>query len=69
VIDALKQFDIIYVMTQGGPGNASETINLYLYQQGFSYFQMGYASSLVVVFFTLVVGVSFLFIRMRRAAW
>jgi ABC-type sugar transport system permease subunit len=30
---------------------------------------MGYASSLVVVFFTLVVGVSFLFIRMRRAAW
>ena len=30
-IDALKSFDTIYVITQGGPGTASETINIYLY--------------------------------------
>jgi multiple sugar transport system permease protein len=35
-IDALKTFDIIFVMTQGGPANASETINLLLFNQAFS---------------------------------
>src|SRR4029450_4216116 len=34
-IDALKTFDTIYVITSGGPGTASETINLYLYLQAF----------------------------------
>ena len=42
-IDALKTFDIIFVMTQGGPANASETINILLFNQAFSYFNMGYA--------------------------
>ncbi|HYL81841.1 MAG TPA: sugar ABC transporter permease, partial [Candidatus Acidoferrum sp.] len=40
-IDALKTFDIIFVMTQGGPSNASETINILLFNQAFSYFNMG----------------------------
>ncbi len=41
-IDALKSFDIIYAMTQGGPGTASETINIYLYNVAFSYYDIGY---------------------------
>ena len=36
-IDAVKSFDIIYAITQGGPGTASETINLYLYSVAFAY--------------------------------
>src|SRR5262249_11562036 len=40
-IDALKTFDIIFVMTQGGPANATETINILLFNQAFSYFNMG----------------------------
>lgn len=67
-IDALKTFDIIYVITQGGPAYASETLNLYGYAQGFLYFDMGYASALLVLYFILVLGVSFLFIRLRRTA-
>jgi multiple sugar transport system permease protein len=67
-IDALKTFDIIYVITQGGPAYASETLNLYGYSQGFLYFNMGYASALLVLYFMLVLGVSFLFIRLRRTA-
>ena len=67
-IDALKTFDIIYVITQGGPAYASETLNLYGFSQGFAYFNMGYASALLVLYFMLVMGVSYVFIRLRRAA-
>ena len=52
-IDALKSFDTIFVITQGGPGTASETINLYLYSVAFAYYDIGYASAIVVVFFVL----------------
>jgi multiple sugar transport system permease protein len=65
-IDALKTFDIIYTMTQGGPGFATETLNIYSYVQGFSYFQMGKASSLLVVFFAIVLGVSILLSGVRN---
>lgn len=40
-IDCLKTFDIIYGTTQGGPGFASETLNLYIYKTGFDYFRLG----------------------------
>ncbi|MGE0798053.1 MAG: carbohydrate ABC transporter permease [Lautropia sp.] len=65
-IDALKTFDTIFVITQGGPGTASETINLYLYLQAFSYYQMGKASAVVVVFFVLVVALSWLLVWLRE---
>ena len=65
-IDALKTFDIIYTMTQGGPGFSTETLNIYSYVQGFSYFQMGKASSLLVVFFAIVLGVSILLSGVRN---
>jgi multiple sugar transport system permease protein len=68
-IDCLKTFDIIYVMTQGGPGFASETLNVYTFQVGLFYFHMGYASSLLVILFALVLGVSLLLIKVRRGAW
>ena len=58
LIDALKTFDIIYAMTGGGPGFASETLNIYAYQQAVSYFSFGYASAVQVLFFTLVLGMS-----------
>lgn len=67
-IDALKTFDIIYVITGGGPAYATETLNLFIYSQGFQYFKMGYASAALVLFFFLVFGVSLFFIRLRRAA-
>lgn len=56
-IDALKTFDIIYTMTLGGPNYATETLNIYGYTLGFSYFSMGAASSLLVIFFAIVMGV------------
>lgn len=68
-IDCLKTFDIIYVMTQGGPGFASETLNVYTFQVGLFYFHIGYASSLLVILFALVLGVSLFLIKVRRGSW
>jgi multiple sugar transport system permease protein len=65
-IDALKAFDTIYVITQGGPGTSSETINIFLYLQGFAYYNMGYASAVVVVFFTMIVGLASLLLWTRK---
>jgi len=68
-IDALKTFDIIFVMTQGGPSNASETINILLFNQAFSYFNMGYASSMAVALFAVVMGASLILMKVRRVGW
>jgi multiple sugar transport system permease protein len=66
VIDALKTFDTIYVITLGGPGTASETINIMLYQTAFAYYDLGYASAIVVVFFILILLISMLLLRSRQ---
>jgi multiple sugar transport system permease protein len=69
-IDALKSFDIIYAITQGGPGTASETINLYLYSVAFAYYDVGYGSAIAVVFFALVIALSLLMLHLRqRTKW
>lgn len=68
LIDCLKTFDIIYGTTQGGPGFASETLNLYIYKTGFDYFRLGYAAAALVVFFTIVLSMSLLLIVLRRRA-
>jgi multiple sugar transport system permease protein len=65
-IDALKAFDTIYVITQGGPGQASETINIFLYLQAFAFYNVGYASAVVVVFFILIMGLAALLLWTRE---
>ena len=65
-IDALKAFDTIYVITQGGPGTASETINIFLYLNAFAYYNMGYASAVVVVFFALIICLALLLLWSRE---
>ena len=57
-IDALKTFDIIYVVTEGGPGTASETLNVFAFKTGFQFFQAGYASTLLIFLMVLVLGVA-----------
>jgi multiple sugar transport system permease protein len=70
LIDALKTFDTIYVITLGGPGTSSETINILLYQTAFAYYDLGYGSAIVVVFFLLILLISLLLPRVRqREAW
>ncbi|WP_326550410.1 carbohydrate ABC transporter permease [Micromonospora sp. NBC_01813] len=65
LIDAIKTFDIIKVITDGGPGQASETLNLYAFKQGLSYLHFGYGSALLVFLTLLVFGVAIVFTHVR----
>src|SRR5438309_1139228 len=65
-IDALKAFDTIFVISNGGPGTASETLNILLYLQAFSFYDIGYASAIVVVFFVLILLVTLLMLHFRQ---
>jgi len=65
-IDALKTFDTIYVITSGGPGTASETINLYLYLQAFAFYNIGNASAVVVIFFAIVLALALVLLHLRQ---
>ena len=70
MIDAVKSFDIIFAITQGGPGSASETVNLYLYSVAFTYYDLGYGSAIAVMLFLLVVALAALLLYLRaRAMW
>ncbi|NOU88389.1 ABC transporter permease subunit [Paenibacillus sp. LMG 31460] len=66
LIDVLKTFDIIYGTTQGGPNFASETLNVYGYTLGFQYFKLGTASSLLMIFFVLVMALTLAMIWVRK---
>jgi multiple sugar transport system permease protein len=69
-IDAVKSFDIIFAITQGGPGSASETINVYLYSVAFVYYDLGYGSAIAVVFFVLIVLLAAVLLYLRqRTLW
>lgn len=67
-IDGFKTFDIIYTMTGGGPNYGSETLNIYIYEQAFNYYDFGYASAMLIVFFALIIGIT-LFVTYLRRAW
>ncbi len=66
-IDALKTFDIIYVMTSGGPGFASETLNIYAYSLSFGYFRFGAASASLLALFAIVLGCCIILLKMRKS--
>ena len=54
VISSFQIFDLTSVLTRGGPGNATNTIVMYIYQSGFEFFRMGYSSALSYVLFTII---------------
>lgn len=54
VMDALRVFDIIFSMTKGGPGTASQNINVLMYLTGFSYYQLGKAAAMCVFILIIV---------------
>jgi multiple sugar transport system permease protein len=54
VINSFKVFDQIVIMTDGGPGRATNTLVYYIYNQAFTYFKFGYASAIAMVLFIIV---------------
>ena len=68
LIDALKTFDIIFAMTGGGPGYASETLNIMGFKYSFEYFRMGQSAVVLVVLFLVVFTCSLGIMRLRAAS-
>ena len=54
-MEAFKEFDKLYVLTGGGPGNATEVIDLYTYRQAFVSFKFSYAAAICVVLFLILI--------------
>ena len=66
LINAFQVFDSPFILTTGGPGDASRTVVMYIYESGFRYFQMGYASTVALSLFLIVVVLTILQFRLGR---
>jgi multiple sugar transport system permease protein len=65
-INSFKTFALFYVMTQGGPGDATRTLSLYIYDMGFKFLQLGYAGTLSVLLFLIVLVLTLVQFVIRR---
>lgn len=63
MVGSLKYFDLIYVMTGGGPGTSTELMATYMYKKAFSEFNMGYGSTAACGMFILITAISLITMR------
>ncbi len=63
IVDVIKEFDKIFVMTEGGPGTASETLNYLSYRVNFRYFNMGLGSAQVIIILAIIIAISIVIIK------
>ncbi len=63
-LDAFRVFDVIYVLTGGGPANATETLSIYAYKVLFQTLQFGYGSTIAVVVFLGTATISLFYIKL-----
>ena len=66
VINSLKGFDILYIMTGGGPFNSSDTLAMHMYNESFKKYLMGYGSAISVVLFLITLAVILVYFRQLR---
>jgi multiple sugar transport system permease protein len=66
MIGSFKVFDHIYLMTNGGPENGTLVLAFYIYQQGFKFFNTGYASALAMIMFVIILALTLVQLVLRR---
>ena len=66
VIEAFNMFESIFIMTEGGPLGSTSTIMYYIYEQGFTNYNMGYASALAWIFFAVVMVITLIQYKFRN---
>lgn len=66
IIDTLRFFDIVYVTTRGGPGEATMVVTLFAYQQNFQYFQVGVGSAAAVIILIISIIITTFAVRLLR---
>lgn len=67
MIGALQVFDSIVVLTRGGPGDASRSLVMYIYENAFQFFEMGYASAVAITLFIMIMLLTLVQFRLGRA--
>jgi multiple sugar transport system permease protein len=68
VISAFQVFDIVQVATKGGPANASNVLQMYIYSKAFGQFDFGYAAAMSLSLFAVLIAITFLQMRLLRAS-
>lgn len=66
-LDAFRVYDLIAVLTNGGPGGATETLSIYAYKKMFAQTNFGYGSVVVIMMFILVAAIAILFVKVLGA--
>ena len=66
VINSLKGFDILYIMTGGGPFNSSDTLAMHMYNESFKKYLMGYGAAISVVLFLIAITIIFFYFRQLK---
>jgi len=66
VLGSIQQFILVWIMTKGGPVNASEVMATYMYRFGFVRFQLGYGSAVAIYMFLLCLIFSLIYQRLTR---
>ena len=66
VLGSLTQFNLVWIMTKGGPVNASEVMATYMYRFGFVRFQLGYGSAVALVMLLICLAFSIAYLRLAR---
>jgi multiple sugar transport system permease protein len=67
LINGFQIFDSPYIMTQGGPGDATRTVAMYLHEQGFRFFDMGYAATIALSLFVVILVLTLVQFRFGRS--
>ncbi len=67
IVDSLKLFDIIFILTRGGPGRSTQTLGLLSYNTGFNFLETGRAAAIGVAVAIITLPVYFLWLRAQRA--
>jgi multiple sugar transport system permease protein len=69
LVDLLKVFDYIFVLTSGGPGTRTEVLSFYAYQRSFTTIEWGYGSVLGLLILVIAIVVATLFVRIFKVSW
>ena len=68
MIAALKTYDLIYILTRGGPGVSTETISYYIYRVAFVFLDMGSSSAMSFLLLIIIVILTLVLMRMMRSS-
>ncbi|MCL6632571.1 MAG: sugar ABC transporter permease [Alicyclobacillus herbarius] len=66
LITSFQTFDQVFVLTNGGPGDATDVLGLYIYNNAFNYFKIGYGSTIAVVMFLIIMIVTMIQLRLQK---